>query len=260
MGLHMSGFPANDSLREQAPPRASPIRVLIAEETPMGAQLLKAGLKRPGIPVGEIYCALTSAQIIASCASHPVDVAIISEDLQDGTYKGLDAIGLLRKVYPGVRSILLVKKLRRELTLDAFRNGAKGVFCRTEPLETLAKCIRVVQKGQIWIDSAQLEVVLQALIDTKPVHVTNLQGAGLLTKREDQVAGLVAEGLTNKEIAKRLGLSEHTVSNYLFKIYEKIGISSRVEFVLYVFGCRQHTLDNAAPPAEPRKDSLGPRI
>ena len=65
---------------------------------------------------------------------------------------------------------------------------------------------------------------------------------GLLTKREDEVAGLVAEGLTNKEIAKRLSLSEHTVSNYLFRIYEKIGISSRVEFVLYVFDRREQKL------------------
>jgi len=61
----------------------------------------------------------------------------------------------------------------------------------------------------------------------------------LLAKREDEVASLVAEGLSNRDIAERLGLSEHTVSNYLFRIYEKLGISGRVELVLYILKQRQ---------------------
>ena len=59
------------------------------------------------------------------------------------------------------------------------------------------------------------------------------QGRRLLTKREDDVVKLVADGLSNRNVAHKLGLTEHTVSNYLFRIYEKLGISSRVELVLY---------------------------
>jgi DNA-binding NarL/FixJ family response regulator len=64
-------------------------------------------------------------------------------------------------------------------------------------------------------------------------------GHRLLGRREEEVARLVAEGMANREIAEKLHLSEHTVSNYLFRIYEKLGISSRVELVLYVLRQRQ---------------------
>jgi len=77
-------------------------------------------------------------------------------------------------------------------------------------------------------------LIVNALADAKPLQLTNAQGRYLLAKRENEVANLVSEGLTNRDIAQKLGLSEHTVSNYLFRIYEKLGISSRVELVLYV--------------------------
>jgi len=67
----------------------------------------------------------------------------------------------------------------------------------------------------------------------------NLPSACVLTNREEQVARLVADGLTNRQVAKKLGLSEHTVGNFLFRIYERLGISSRVQFVLYMFNRRQ---------------------
>jgi DNA-binding NarL/FixJ family response regulator len=67
----------------------------------------------------------------------------------------------------------------------------------------------------------------------------NLQGRRLLTKREDDVVKLVADDLSNRNVAHKLGLTEHTVSNYLFRIYEKLGISSRVELVLYALKQKQ---------------------
>ena len=70
--------------------------------------------------------------------------------------------------------------------------------------------------------------------------VPTAQRRSLLAKREEEVANLVAEGLTNRDIAQKLALSEHTVSNYLFRIYEKLGISGRVELVLYIV--RYHRL------------------
>jgi len=215
------------------------IRLLIAEDTVMGCQLLRDGLKRARIGLREIHLAATSSQILDLCSAHSIDVALISEDLQDGVQKGLETIDLLRGNHPSVRSVLLVRRIRPEVTLGAFRNGAKGVFSRKDSIRSLGRCIAAVQRGQVWVNSEQLEVLLQALIESKPLQLKNFEGACLLTKREDQVAALVAEGLTNPEVAKRLGLSEHTVGNYLFKMYEKLGISSRVEFVLYIRGRRQ---------------------
>jgi len=226
--------------------RTEGIRLLIAEDTRMACQLLNDGLRRSRLGLGEIYCAVTMADVTTLSDLHPVDVALISEDLQDGVHKGLEAVELLRTDHPQIRSVVLVRRIRRELTLEAFRSGAKGVFCRMEPIETLAKCILAVHKGQVWADSKQLEVILEALVEVKPVQVTNLPGAYVLKNREEQVARLVAGGLTNRQVAKKLGLSEHTVSNCLFKIYERLGISSRVQFVLYMFNRRQQNQANVA--------------
>ena len=65
------------------------------------------------------------------------------------------------------------------------------------------------------------------------LRVLSANGENLLTSREEQVVALVADGLSNRNVAAELGLSEHTVKKYLFRIFEKLGISSRVELVLY---------------------------
>jgi two-component system nitrate/nitrite response regulator NarL len=126
-----------------------------------------------------------------------------------------------------------------ELVVDAFRGGAKRVFCRAEPWQALCKCIEAVHKGQIWVNSNQLQSVLDALVSATPLRMVNPRGQTLLTKREDDVVNLVVDGLSNREVAQKLGLTEHTVSNYLFRIYEKLGISTLVELVLYALRQKQ---------------------
>jgi DNA-binding CsgD family transcriptional regulator len=74
---------------------------------------------------------------------------------------------------------------------------------------------------------------VEAFSQLAPMRVVNADGMRLLTKREEEVVRLVAEGLQNREIAKELKLSEHTIRNYLFHIFDKLGVSSRVELVLY---------------------------
>jgi two-component system nitrate/nitrite response regulator NarL len=74
---------------------------------------------------------------------------------------------------------------------------------------------------------------LDAFANSPPLRLATARGRSLLTKREGDVVKLVIEGYTNRDVAEKLGLTEHTVSNYLFRVYEKLGISSRVELVLY---------------------------
>jgi DNA-binding NarL/FixJ family response regulator len=105
----------------------------------------------------------------------------------------------------------------------------------------LCRCIQAVYKGQIWASSSHLQVLLGALAQAPPARVVNAQGLNLLAEREGQVVSLVADGLTNRDIAAQLGLSEHTVSNYLFRIYNKLGVSNRVELVLYVMKQREQS-------------------
>jgi DNA-binding CsgD family transcriptional regulator len=88
------------------------------------------------------------------------------------------------------------------------------------------------------------------------LHVVNAQGVELLSKREEEVVGLVANGLINREIAEQLGISEHTVKNYLFRIFDKLGVSTRVELVLYALSSPK-TAQSVEAPAQREGWSIG---
>jgi DNA-binding NarL/FixJ family response regulator len=145
-----------------------------------------------------------------------------------------------RKLKPRTRAVMLLDTRERDLVIDAFRCGAHGIVFRDEPLETLGKCIHAVHQGQVWANSQQLGYLLEALSLTMPMRLQDAHGMNLLSKREESVVRQVAEGMTNREISAHLKLSEHTVRNYLFRIFDKLGVSTRVELVLYCLQERQN--------------------
>ena len=236
----MATQPSRAILQHQPPPaRSQRINILLADETPMGCQLLKNALVRSSSRFRVVECATSRAEIIQALSTRQVDVALVSEALEDGPLVGFQILSELRESFPKARLILLLKTASRELVVDAFRGGAKGVFCKSEPIQALRKSIQAVHKGQIWANSHQLHLILEALVTAAPLRTKSLPKPSPLAKREDEVASLVAEGLSNREVGQKLGLSEHTVSNYLFRIYEKLGVSGRVELVLYILKQRQ---------------------
>jgi DNA-binding NarL/FixJ family response regulator len=161
-------------------------------------------------------------------------VAVVSAKLGED-HGGYDLVHEIRSQSAATRVIVLLDASERTSVIEAFRAGAHGVFCRTEPFRLLAKCIQCVHQGQVWASSRELQYLLEAL--AQPTF-TKLQsnGGALLSARETDVVCCLAEGLTNREIAQRLKLTEHTVKNYLFRIFDKLGVSSRVEVVLYALG------------------------
>jgi DNA-binding NarL/FixJ family response regulator len=209
------------------------INLIIAVESRMDGQLFKGALERPRQGLKVLACAISKAEITHCIGGHALDIALVSESLQDGHLTGFQILNELRVLSPKTRSIMLLKTDNRELVVDAFRAGAKGVFCRTESLHLLPKCIRAVHSGQIWANSKHLDHVMEAFANADPLKLKTAGGRRLLTKREEDVVKLIVEGFSNRDAAHKLGLAEHTVSNYLFRVYDKLGISSRVELVLY---------------------------
>jgi DNA-binding NarL/FixJ family response regulator len=134
---------------------------------------------------------------------------------------------------------MLLQSPERAPVIDSFRYGARGVISRDDPFKELSKCIRYVHLGRIWATNEDLEIILEALTHIQPIRINKADGTALLTPREKDAVQLVVEGMKNREIAESLHVKEHTVSNYLYRIFEKLGVSSRVELILYVTSHRQ---------------------
>jgi DNA-binding NarL/FixJ family response regulator len=216
------------------PEASNVIRVLAADATRMNSQLLAAALERD--KRFQVLDPVSDARgIIAAVAKEKPAVVVISAELDDEKGKGFEIARELRALHAEARVVMLLDLSERNQVVEAFRAGARGVFCRSESLLSLARCIQCVSEGQIWANSRELRYLLEALGEALPLRVVDTRGTALLSRREVEVVRCVAEGLSNREIAQRLGLTEHTVKNYLFRIFDKLGVSKRVEVVLYAY-------------------------
>ena len=150
---------------------------------------------------------------------------------------------ILRREILALRSkpsvIMILDSSKPTMVVEAFRAGASGIFSRDQSSELLCKCIHAVHKGQVWANSKELHFIIDALGPALPAKPVSLRGSNLLTKREEGVVDLVAEGMTNRDISQQLKLSEHTVRNYLFRIFNKVGTSNRLELALYAIDRRE---------------------
>jgi DNA-binding NarL/FixJ family response regulator len=127
--------------------------------------------------------------------------------------------------------------------------------------------VRIVHAGQIWANAEEIEFVFRAFAEAPVTRLVGADGEVLLSAREQQVVRFVVEGLNNREIAAQLELSEHTIKNYIFHIFNKLGISSRVELVLYAVGQRLSSKLRAGylqkrdlhESNQPRREDLTPK-
>ncbi|MCU1311017.1 MAG: two component transcriptional regulator, LuxR family [Candidatus Angelobacter sp.] len=222
---NLSGTPNNQS---GAPER---VRILVSDATLLGCELLASALRKDD-HIQVVGCATKLNDLLSLNAATAPDVAVISMNLEGGALQGLDASRELRKT--STRAVLILDRLERELVIEAFRNGAKGVFFRNDSFLALRKAIRSVHLGQVWAGTREVECLIEALAATAQPRIKNAMGEVLLNRREEEIVWLVAEGLPNREISVRLNLSEHTVKNYLFHVFDKLGISSRSELIIYL--------------------------
>jgi DNA-binding NarL/FixJ family response regulator len=234
-------------------PNQDRLRILAADSTSMSTQLLVEALGRdPQFLM--IEAPSGSAAILPLVKREKPHVAVISTKLGESGQGSFELVREIRAQLPGTRVIMMLDASERAPVVEAFRAGAHGVFCRTEPFRLLAKCIQAVYLGQVWASSSELHFLLEALAQPTFANFRSTNGS-LLSAREVDVVRCVAEGLTNREIAQRLKLTEHTVKNYLFRIFDKLGVSSRVEVVLYALGSGNAGRHATAPaprgPAQP---------
>jgi DNA-binding NarL/FixJ family response regulator len=209
---------------------AHAIRVLVADSSPFHTQLLAGALKRD--PAFHVHSSdLTAASLAAASTSQSIDVFVLSGSAEGDASRGLKILQELRESNPQARAVMLLDSAKPESILEAFRAGARGVFHIQESSDVLCLCIHRVHEGKAWVSHEQLTLVLEALAATPKIRAVNGKGMSLLSKREVEVVRCLAEGLTNREIAQRIGLSQHTIKNYLFRIFDKLGVSNRIELL-----------------------------
>ena len=206
--------------------------VVISEASKMYCDLLNMAFCGVRERFNVVASASTTAEVLAVLQEHRPQVAIISDNLEDGPLAGMRILPEVRRINPETRILVAMGSPDRELVIEAFRFGADGVFCRNSPFDQLCKSVDAVSRGQIWANATELRYVLDEFTRA-PKHLkVDRTVENRMTKREADVVRLAVEGLSNREIARELGLTEHTVKNYLFRIFDKLGVSNRVELVL----------------------------
>ncbi len=192
------------------------ISVLIADADRMSARLIADGLTRGRHDISIVAVSNTSTEAIRELEIKQPDIALINAHLDDGPMRGYHVLQHLQLQSQKTVAIMMIPDAERDLVIDAFRGGARGVFSRIQPIKQLSKCIRIVHGGQVWADNQNLQFILEFLTTLKPLRLLK-PGGGMsrLTAREIEVVHRLADGMGTREISVRLQVTEHTIRNYL---------------------------------------------
>jgi len=215
------------------------VRVFIADGSQLSCQLIAAALRRGRYKTRVVGYATEAAGIREGLKESEADVALIGARLENEDLAGFHVTREIRTSRSSPSVIMILDSNKPAMVVEAFRAGATGIFSRDQSSELLCKCIHAVHKGQVWASSKELHFVIEALGAAPVARTIPTRGVGMLTKREEGVVHLVAEGMTNRDISQELKLSEHTVRNYLFRIFNKVGTSNRLELALYAIDRRE---------------------
>jgi two-component system, NarL family, nitrate/nitrite response regulator NarL len=219
------------TLKVTSPTLEPALRILVVGRDVMSGHLLAEALGRDRRYDAS---ATVSAHLLSRIAASKTDIVVISADLISAPRSGFELVDSVSRSYPEILIVMLLDQPDRESVIRAFRCGARGVFSRREGIPEFLDCIEHVQKGGIWAGRLAANYLLDAFKSIPAPSVFGSGGSPALTKREAQVVHCAAEGKTNRTIANELSLSEHTVKNYLFRAFEKLGVSSRVELLFYL--------------------------
>ncbi len=209
------------------------MRVLIADDDPIVRDVVRAHLSSDSSVeiVGE---AADGRQAVSMAAQANPDLLIL--DLLMPNLPGLETLRELTT--SEVRTILLCSNLTKRQILEALQLGARGILLKQQVSE-LMPAVDAVMDGQYWVGGKKVSNVLQIVSGlAAEVNTAPARSSYGLTDRELEVVGLVTQGLTNKEIATNLRISEETVKRHLTNIFDKVGMSSRLELALFALDHR----------------------
>ncbi len=209
------------------------IRILIVNDQLVVRDGLRMLIENhSGIKV--VAMASTRSEALESIAREPCDLIIL--DLELGGYSALSFIPQLREAAKSARVLVLTGSRDSDIHQQAAQLGAMGVVLKDDAAELLIKAIEKIYNGEAWLDRRTVgNLVLKISNHDKDSVDPRTRKISTLTDRERQVIALIAEGLKNRQIAERLFISPTTVTHHLSSIYSKLGVSDRLELVIYAF-------------------------
>lgn len=215
-----------------APHSYSPpiIRLVVADDHPV----VRIGVKNmlmadPGFEVvGE---AGDGDDAITQTLEHEPDILLL--DVQMPKLPGLEAMRAIMGRSPRVKIILLTSTVTTQQIIEALQIGARGIVLKDAVADDLSTSIRAVAAGDYWIGGQRVVNLIQALHELTQKAAQPARKTFGLTPRELEVVGSIVEGCSNKDIAKQFGISEETVKRHLSNIFDKTGVSTRLELALF---------------------------
>ncbi len=212
------------------PDRKARIRILIADDHPIFRDGLRKLLEaEPGFEVvGE---ASDGEETVRLAQKVKPDVVLL--DLAMPRSSGQDALKGLASL-PSLRTIVLAAAIDREQIVDVLQHGARGIVLKESATQILIKSIHSTVAGQYWVGRESVANIVQALRDLAPSATGEARPKNFgLTGRELEIVAAIVAGYTNKDIAEKFSLSEQTVKHHLTNIFDKLGVSSRLELALF---------------------------
>ena len=210
-------------------PAPGTYRVVVADDHPV----VRIGVRN-------ILAAAPEFQVVAECSdgeaalrmvrTHTADLLLL--DINMPRMSGIEVLRALRISHPTLRTLVLAATVDRRQTLEILQLGARGILLKDVVADRLAMACRAVVAGRYWLGDSTVTDIVQAMADPGGLQLPDPNGT-TLTARQLQIVKLVVQGRANKDIAEKLSISEETVKRHLTIIFDKTGMSSRLELAMF---------------------------
>jgi len=212
----------------ETPVRPGTIRVILADSQ----AIYRVGIRK-------VFALEDDLRVVAQADSlenlrlaierYPTDIVLLEGSLLSGP---ANVIPDLLRTAPDVKLIVQAVAADENQTVELYRRGVRGIVSRAISPDLLVRCVRRIAAGETWIDNQSVSWVIEAY-RAQAAALVNPRSQPKLSPKEMAIITCITQGKRNKEIAFQLGTTEQVIKNYLRKIYDKLGVSDRLELALY---------------------------
>ena len=199
------------------------MKIIVADDHPIVADGIESLLATEG-DVEVVARCVDGDEALTAIKEHRPDVAVLDLNMPGRT--GIGVMAALKEAGDATDVVLLAAELPGDQALEAVRLGVRGIVLKAEAPRRLLDCLRAVASGNRWIEPSTFPGLLDAALERESAAA---QYRDRLTERERDVVRCVAQGLSNRRIARELDIGEGTVKTHLYNIFQKLDVQNRTQ-------------------------------